>query len=190
MELLLFVVAVCAAAWLVVTVAEARRKVEPAKLAGELARALAGGDSRKAGQSLGKLPRWKVTQELKKVFRTTYDLRRSATTAAQAGVAPTAVRALHLALSRNEEVIVGVARKVAALADQSDGKLRRLPREVRELLDTDTRRLDEIRRASRTVQQRLQLATAYVQGGDADGQAGALEAFDLAIRELTSSSGR
>jgi hypothetical protein len=187
MEFLLCLGLIGLAIGLIAVAIEADSKVDPAKLGGDLGAALGRGDSTKGRKLLGKLPEWKIVDWLKKVVDSTCDLRRDSSAAAQAGVPPETLSSLQQVIGRNEEIVVVIARKVAALGLQSEGKFKKLPPAARDLLDTDVRRLEEISRASQTVRNSLAVATASVQGGDAASRADALEAFGRALRELGNS---
>jgi hypothetical protein len=187
MEFLLFVAFVGLVVWLIAAAIDAGSKIDPAKLGSDLSVALGCGDRAKGRQLLGKLPEWKIVDWLKRVVDSTCDLRRDALAAAQAGVPPDTLGALQQAIGRNEDVIVTIARKVAALGLQSEGKFKKLPPDARDLVDADVRRLEDISRASQTVRNNLAVATASIRGADAADRADALEAFGRALRELGNS---
>ncbi|MEU4410454.1 hypothetical protein AB0F88_38615 [Streptosporangium sp. NPDC023963] len=184
MELLLFMVVVGSVLWFLGAAIESGHKIDPAKLAADLKVALGRGDSIKARRLLKTLPEWKAVDSLKRVAGNTCDLRRDMDAAVQAGVSQGLLGPLPHVIGRNDEIVITIARKVAALALQSERKLKKLPPAARDLLDADVRRLEYINQASQTVRNSLLIATASIQGDDAVGRADALEAFGRALHEL------
>ncbi|MEU4240743.1 hypothetical protein [Actinoplanes sp. NPDC026619] len=184
MGFLLFVGGVALIVWAIV---ESSRKKNPAAVGTELAAALSRGDGDKSRKALSQLPGWKIVERLRTVADGTCELRRDAMLASQAGVPADTLTRLYTAIGRNEEIVVAVARKVAALGEQSGGRFRKLPPAARQLLDQDVARLDEISRASRTVRSSLQVATASLHAGAGAARADALEAVGRALYELSTS---
>jgi hypothetical protein len=187
MEFLLLVALVILVIWFAASQVVGRSRTDPAKLGGDLAAALSQGDVARVRKLLGKLPGWRIVDCLTKVVDNTLALQRNSSAAAQAGVPAETIDSLLKVVSRTDEIVTSMARKVSALGLQSDGKFKRLPPDARTLLDADTRRLEDISRASRAVRDGLTVTTASIQGGDATSQADALEAFARALHELGSS---
>lgn len=187
MEMLLCAVIIGFAIWGIAALIESNSRIDPERLGNDLASALTRGDNAKAEQLIDKISGWKITDGLKDVAAATCDLRRHSALASKAGVPADRLQPLGSAIARNEEIVVVVTRKVAALRDQSGGKWRNLPALARNLVETDAARLNDIVRASKTVNKSLVVATAAVQASDTRGRADSLEAFGRALRELTES---